>query len=235
VHMYHLYQGVLAMQMKKPSSIKGLILSTIALFSLLLSGNAAHAAMVAYSFDGTVGSVSGALRSTLPAGSSMVGTFSYDTVPSGTTGRYMDAVQSLSFTIGGYSVALVPMGETNVIRITDSPSGDLWRLRTSVTGDPVGMGEFKPVDFRLDLADEDGLAITGKALNNPPSLGDLTSTHWRLVFEDMDGKTVRVQGVLNSLTAVPLPAAVILFGAGLISLVGLGAGGLRNLRRPHQA
>jgi hypothetical protein len=29
---------------------------------------------------------------------------------------------------------------------------------------------------------------------------------------------------------VPLPAAVLLFGAGLISLVGLGVGGLRNLR-----
>jgi len=30
---------------------------------------------------------------------------------------------------------------------------------------------------------------------------------------------------------VPLPAVAILFGAGLIALVGLGAGGLRNLRR----
>ena len=222
------------MKIKKQLSIKGFFLPAIALCSLLISGNAAHAALVTYSFDGTVGSVSGALRSTFPVGSSLMsGTFSYDTVPSGTTGRYMDAVKSLSFTIGGYEVNFDPMGDTNVIRITDSSSGDLWRLRTSVTGDPVGMGEFKPVDFRLNLADEDGVAITGKALNNPPSLGDLTSTHWRLVFEDMDGKTVRVQGVLNSLTAVPLPAAVILFGAGLISLVGLGAGGLRNFRWPQ--
>jgi hypothetical protein len=224
------------MQIMKQLSIKGLFLPAIALCSLLLSGNAAHAALVTYSFQGTVGSVSGALRSTLPAGSSMLGTFSYNTVPSGTTGRYMDAVQSLSFTIGGNSVALDPMGDTNIIRITDSSSGDLWRLRTSVTGDPgdpIGAGVFKPVDFRLDLANEDGDAFTGKALNNPPSLDSLTSTHWRLVFENMDGKTVRVQGVLNSLTAVPLPAAVILFGAGLISLVGLGAGGLRNFRWPQ--
>ena len=219
------------MQIMKQMSIKVLFLPAIALCSRLLSGNAAYAALVTYSFEGTVGSVSGALKSTLPAGSSMLGTFSYNTVPSGTTGRYMDAVQTLSFTIEGQSVSLDTMGDTNIIRITDSPSGDLWRLRTSVTGDSIG--EFKPVDFRLDLADEDGVAITGKALNNPPSLGDLTSTHWRLVFENMDGKTVRVQGVLNSLTAVPLPAAVILFGAGLISLVGLGAGGLRNLRGPQ--
>lgn len=219
------------MQIMKQLSIKGPFLPAIALCSLLLSGNAAHAALVAYSFQGTVGSVSGALRSTLPAGSSMLGTFSYNTVPSGTTGRYMDAVQSLSFTIGGYSVALDPMGDTNIIRITDSSSGDLWRLRTSVAG--ASIGGFAPEHFRLELADEDGAAITGTALSNPPSLGDLTSTHWRLVFENMDGKSVRIQGALSSLTAVPLPAAVILFGAGLISLVGLGAGGLRNFRWPQ--
>jgi hypothetical protein len=86
-------------------------------------------------------------------------------------------------------------------------------------------------EFRLDLEDEDGNAITGTGLQNPPSLGDLSSTQWRLVFENSNGRAVRLQGVLNSLTVVPLPAAVLLFGAGLISLVGLGAGGLRNLRR----
>jgi hypothetical protein len=130
---------------------------------------------------------------------------------------------------GGYEVKLDPAGDMNVIRIVDNPSGDLWRLRTSVMADDT-IGVFTPVDFRLDLEDEDGLAISGTGLQNPPSLGDLTSTQWRLVFEDAGGRTVRVQGVLNSLTAVPLPAAVLLFGAGLISLVGLGAGGLRNLR-----
>jgi heme A synthase len=37
-----------------------------------------------------------------------------------------------------------------------------------------------------------------------------------------------VSGVLTALTAVPLPAAVILFGAGLVALVGLGAGSWRQ-------
>ena len=220
------------MQTIKQLSIKGLFLPAMALCSLLLSGNAAHAAMVNYSFTGSVSDVSGALKSTLPLTSSMHGTFEYasDTMPSG-TGRYMGAVQNLSLTIGTRSFMLEDMGDTNVIRITDSSSGDLWRLRTSVAGDPIGA--FTPVDFRLNLADEDGLAITGTTLSNPPSLGDLTSTHWRLVFENMDGRTVRIQGALTSLIATPLPAAVILFGAGLISLVGLGAGGLRNLRWPQ--
>ena len=53
------------------------------------------------------------------------------------------------------------------------------------------------------------------------------------IVQFKDGNLVRVQGALNSLTVVPLPAAVLLFGAGLISLVGLGAGGLRNLRWPQ--
>jgi hypothetical protein len=140
----------------------------------------------------------------------------------------MGAIQGFSLNVGGYTVNFDPAGDVNLVRITDNPSGDLWRFRTSVTGPDIG--GYKPAEFRLDLEDEDGLAINGTSLQDPPSLGSLTSTHWRLVFEDANGRMVRIQGILNTLTAVPLPAAVLLFGAGLISLVGLGAGGLRNLR-----
>jgi hypothetical protein len=91
-------------------------------------------------------------------------------------------------------------------------------------------GGYQPAEFHLDLEDEDGLAINGTSLQDPPSLGSLTSTQWPLVLEDANGRMVRIQVVLSSLPAVPLPAAVLLFGAGLISLVGLGAKGLRNLR-----
>jgi len=222
------------MQMIKKLFGKGLALPAIALCSLVLPVNAAQAALVQYSFTGTVGSVSGALRSDMPMGSMMTGKFTFDNDrPVSVQGRYSDAVQSLSLTFGDYEVNLDPAGDMNVIRIVDSPSGDLWRLRTSVMGPEIenGIRQYSPTEFRLDLEDEDGLAITGRELQDPPSLGALTSTQWRLVFEDdATGRMVRVQGVLNSMTAVPLPAAVLLFGAGLISLVGLGAGGLRNLR-----
>ena len=112
------------MQMMKQLSIKGPFLPAIALCSLLLSGNVAHAALVNYSFTGSVSNVSGALKSMIPLTSSMSGTFQYDnaTLPSG-TGRYLGAVQNLSLTIGTYSVNLDPLGSTNVIRITDNPSG----------------------------------------------------------------------------------------------------------------
>jgi hypothetical protein len=234
VRMYHLYKESDVMQKNKQSSIKGLFLPAIALCSLFVTGNVAQAALVSYSFTGGISSVSGALKSTLPLSSTMSGTFQFnDATPSSGTGRYLGSVQNLSLKIGSYTVNLDPAGSTNVIRITDSPSGDLWRLRASVVGNAIR--GFDPTEFRLDLSDEDGGAITGTALKRPPSLGDLTSTHWRLVFENADGRTVRIQGMLNSLTAVPLPAAVFLFGAGLISLVGLGAGGLRNLRHTQRA
>lgn len=217
------------MQMIKRWLSKGFMLPAAAVCSLLIPCTVVQAALVQYSFTGTVGGANGALRSELPVGSAMTGTFSFEnTTPSTGTGRYVGALQSFSLDIGSYSVNFDPSGDLNLIRITDNPSGDLWRLRTSVTGDSIG--QYSPTEFRLDLEDEDGLAITGTGLQNPPSLGDLTSTQWRLVFEDAGGRMVRVQGVLSSLTAVPLPAAVLLFGAGLISLVGLGAGGLRNLR-----
>jgi hypothetical protein len=106
--------------------------------------------------------------------------------------------------------------------------GDRWKLESAATGSQVN--GFAPSSFDLRLDREGGGLFANTNLQNPPSLNALTATRWRLVFEDSDGNLVNVRGALNSLTAVPLPAAVLLFGAGLISLVGLGAGGLRNLR-----
>ncbi|MBH0201197.1 MAG: hypothetical protein HP496_02565 [Nitrospira sp.] len=231
------------MQTMKQWFSRGFVLPAAAVCALLVPCTTVQAALVNYSFTGTVGDVSKALKSTMPSGSSMWGTFSFDnetpSTPPG-SGRYMGAIQSFSLNFGSYSVSLDPTGDTNAIRIVDSSSGDLWRLKTSVTGNSIESVEgintrhYVPAEFRMDLEDEDGEAITGTSpLQNPPSLGDLSSNRWRLVFEDENsGRTVRVQGLFNSvsLTAVPLPAAVLLFGAGLISLVGLGAGGLRNLR-----
>ena len=90
-----------------------------------------------------------------------------------------------------------------------------------------------PKLFDIRLLDGTATAFNSQYPTTVPSLSSFASTNlWRLVFTPGGGV---VQGKLTSftLTAVPLPAAVILFGAGLISLVGLGAGGLRNLRWPQ--
>jgi hypothetical protein len=141
-------------------------------------------------------------------------------------------VKAMTVGIGGYTSSFAP--GANAITISQNANlgggliGDRWKLVTGAMGLPVN--GYTPLSFDLQLDREGGGLFTNTNLQNPPSVASLTANRWRLIFDNSDGNLVRVQGAVNSLTAVPIPAAVLLFGAGLISLVGLGAGGLRNLR-----
>jgi len=223
------------MQIMKQLSIKGLFLPAIALCSILFSGNAAHAALVTYSFTGGVSNLNGALLPTVNLMSPVSGTFQFDNATGGVGGNYPGAVTNISLNIGAYTSSFAPGANAvtvfNQIDLGGGIIGDRWRLVTGATGDPIN--GYSPFRFDLHLDQEGGSAFSNVDLQSPPSFGSLTGSRWRLIFENADGNLVRVQGALNSLTAVPLPAAVLLFGAGLISLVGLGAGGLRNLRWPQ--
>jgi hypothetical protein len=224
------------MEIMKQKSTKVLFLPAIALCSLLVSGNAAQAALVTYSFTGGVSTISGALLSpTMNLTSPVAGSFQFDNATAGVGGNYPGAVTAMTVAIGSYTSSFA-LG-ANAITISQNTSlggglmGDRWKLVTAAMGLPTN--DYTPLRFDLQLDREGGGLFSNTDLQNPPSLSSLTATRWRLMFENSDGNVVTVRGALNSLTAVPLPAAVILFGAGLISLVGLGAGGLRNLRR-HQ-
>jgi len=224
------------MQIMKQVSIKGLFLPAIALGSLLIFGNAAQAALVTYSFTGGVSNLNGALLPTVNMGSPVSGTFQFDNATGGVGGNYQGAVTNLSLNIGGYTSSFDALGANTVtvfnqIDLGGSIIGDRWRLLTGATGVPIN--GYSPYQFDLHVDQEGGAAFSNVDLQSPPSFNTLTGSRWRLMFENADGNLVRVQGGLSSLTAVPLPAAVLLFGAGLISLVGLGAGGLRNLRWPQ--
>lgn len=71
--------------------------------------------------------------------------------------------------------------------------------------------------------------FTGDALPNPvPSLSSFSNNRFHLFFSGFQP----VDGTLTAMTAVPLPTAMILFGVGLVALIGLGTGGLRNVRTP---
>ena len=237
VRMYHLYKETDVMQKNKQSTIKGLFLPAIALCSLVLTGNVAQAALVTYSFTGGVSNISGALLSpTMNLTSPVSGSFQFDNATAGTSnlhvGNYAGAVTGMNLSIGGYSSSLTP-GANAITLFNNVGFGDRWKLVTEMTG--LSANGYTPISFDLHLDHDGGGAFNNTALQNPPSLNSLTATRWRLIFENVEGHLVTVRGTLNSLTAVPLPAAVFLFGAGLISLVGLGAGGLRNLRGTQQA
>lgn len=117
-------------------------------------------------------------------------------------------------------------GVVNIVREAGigGPSGS---LNVSLNG--VDLGGL-PSLFDIQLFGS-GDIFASDALPNPaPSLSSFVFNQFRSIDS---GTPVQDYGVLTSLTAVPLPAAMLLFGAGLISLVGLGTGGLRNLRGPR--
>lgn len=218
------------MQSMKQLSIKGFMLPAIALCSLLLIGKTADAASITYSFTGSVTNANAPLLGTMNSTSPVSGTFQFDN-SAGVGGNYPGRVTGLTLNIGGYTATYTP-GANAVsifkgIDLGDGFIGDRWQLVTAATGGSVN--GYSPFRFDLNLDREGGL-FANTNMQDPPSLSSLTGNRWRLIFENASGNMVRVQGALTSLTAVPLPAAVILFGAGLVSLVGLGAGGLRNLK-----
>ncbi|ULA63021.1 MAG: conserved exported protein of unknown function [Nitrospira sp.] len=222
------------MQKNKQSSIKGFFLPAIALCSLFVTGNVAQAALVSYSFTGGVSSVDNPLLSSaMNVTSPLTGSFQFDNGTSGIGGNYPGAVKAMSITIGGYNSSFAP--GANAVTISQNSSlgsglfGDRWKLVTAATGNQVN--GYTPLGFDLQLDRAGGGLFSNTNLQSPPSLNTLTATRWRLIFENAEGKTMTVIGSIHSLTAVPLPAAMLLFGAGLVSLVGLGAGGVRNLRR----
>ena len=225
------------MKTTKQLSIKGLFLPAIALWFLLLSGTAAHADSVTYLFEGAVGEVTGVLFPTLNSGQTMKGniTFDLDAAPLFPgTGFYLDSpITGFNLHIGTFTA--MGQGPNGIILANSSPGGiDNITAFVSMSGDTIN--GTSPTGFDVSLTDPTRNLLSGVNLGNwengpsePPSLDSIASNKWRLTF----GNGNYVLGSLTSLTAVPLPAAVILFGAGLISLVGLGAGGLRNLRWPQ--
>ena len=231
------------METKKRLSIKGLFLPAIALCSLLVVAGPTEASPVTFSFTGSVSEVSGVLFPAIGSGS-ISGDITFESgalpvVPG--TGVYLNtAVTGLNLHIGSYSASYI-LGSNGVV-ITNSPlmgGIDNFTAFTTVTGDPINLTS--PSSFLMSFTDPSGKAFGDVNLPNaldllnntsPPGLSSFASNQWRLIFgNENDGNIVK--GSFGTLIATPLPTSAILFGVGLIALVGLGAGGLRNLRRPQ--
>lgn len=203
------------------------------LCALALAPSHTDAAPITFNFGGSVSNVQGSVFTSGGSGTSgfgsslpLSGKFTFNsTTPDvlssdPTWGLYVNPIQSLTVNVGTYTAMFSP--GSSVLQVIKNPgAGDSFLLTvTGLSGGTVN-NQF-PTLFELELINPAGNAFaTDQLPTAPPSLSSFSANQWRLVF---NGVGNRVQGALTSL--VPLPAAVWLFGAGLIALVGLGSRGL---------
>ena len=177
-----------------------------------------------FNFTGDVTSVHPSVNSTFNTSQTLTGFYTFETDsadsnPRNNIGRYNGAITNLNVTVGSYTATLGNSG-SNFIEIRNRAS-ERYLVQAPIIGPMVG--ELSPLRFRIELLNGSDVFSSDALTTTPPGLNFFAVDRFRLVFEDGNGNA-RVRGILTSLTAVPLPAAVILFGAGLIALVGLGAG-----------
>ena len=203
------------------------------LCALLMAPDRSQAASISFNFSGSVGEVFGGVftphgfghdgfSTGLPvSASASFNTLSTDTRPSPTIGLYNNPIQDFAVSVGTH-VAFFAPGSSSISITNRAPGAgnDVYQLNVNgLFGDKVN--GYSPSNFLLELTDPSGTAFSSDSLQGPPSLSSFARSEFRMLFGSVNR---RVQGALTSL--VPLPAAVWLFGAGLIALVGLGSRGL---------
>ncbi|MBI5316171.1 MAG: hypothetical protein HZB34_09385 [Nitrospirae bacterium] len=126
-------------------------------------------------------------------------------------------------TYNGTYVASLGSGDNKiVVKNPDNFNYESYQVKGAFSGDPVT--GHNPESFALELAHPGSNQFDNVSLpTTPPTISGFAVKEFRLVFAHSaspDRHTVVV--TLETLTAVPLPPAVILFGAGLVALIGLG-------------
>jgi hypothetical protein len=122
-------------------------------------------------------------------------------------------IQGFNVNIGGYTATMATSGTVTIKDVTGGHDQFLLRVNQ-----PNGLSVGPHTVFSNN-------ALT----STPPSLSAFTDlNNWRLTFVPDSGRALF--GTLVSFTAAPLPAAVVLSGAGLVALAGLGAGEWRQRR-----
>ena len=197
----------------------------------------AAAGSVIFSFSGDVNNVDSALMSKFNTSNSMTGTMTVNdtdlTPPANAIGTYN--ITSFDLHIGTYHIQMADA--LHQVVIEKDSSLDHFQVEqlgnfTAGTGSPI-VNFLAPREFEINLR---GSNIPTSLFANdslpsvlpPPSIAAFDNRHtWRLEFGPV-GNSAAVSGAMTALAAVPLPPAVILFGAGLVALIGLGA---RNWQR----
>ena len=227
--------------MSKVKQIKGFRTAVLAVgaFSLLMVAKPGEAANVPFNFSGSVAEVQGGVFTSGGSGTNgfgsslpVSGSFTFnsatpDVLPGDPMwGLYPNPIQNMTVKVGNYTATFSP--GSSVMQVINNPGlGDTFKLTLNgFTSSPATVNGLTPTTFEMELVNPNGSVFANDHLpTTPPSLSSFASNQWRLVFSGVGN---RVQGALTSL--VPLPAAVWLFGAGLIALVGLGSRGLSSRR-----
>jgi hypothetical protein len=197
----------------------------------------ATAMTIQYSFTGTVNQVTPRLSSTFstsPSSSAMSGLMTVNTTDtntlSGILGSY--TITNFSLNIEGYTAT---MGTSGNVEIRNGrPGNDQFNVTMNAPNGPV-VSSLAPRIFEIQLRGPNSIFTSDALPASTPSITAFTNRNlWRLVFGAGNNRTV--SGVMTAMTAVavvPLPPAVILFGAALVALVSLGAGNWKQRKTPR--
>ena len=195
----------------------------------LLSGGltVGTAAPATFTFVGEVSLVDTGLSPTFNAGQTLSGSYTFQPAPPTSYGNYNGAITGFSGILESFSAVLNTTPPNFIAVRNDLPTGDYYRVSVPLSSVPSVRGPTS-LQFLMELIDPSAGMLTNTDLPTaPPSLNSFATKGWPLVFGDASG-TAQISGVLTSLPTVPLPTVVFLFGAGLIALVGLGAGSWRQ-------
>jgi hypothetical protein len=194
-----------------------------------------------HSDDSTFG---GPFVSPFSQGAVLQGTFGFDVNSvnqlqglSSTTGAYANPITSLTFTLGANSYNdTTPSSPNNSILVMNNVGfgvsiKDQYQMERGISGTSAGSG-YNPLDFKIDIIGDangaDRLFNNTSLPTTPPGFDSIGNVNpgvfptFRVTFYNGTDRLI-VSGDLSKMTAAPLPPAVILFGAGLVALIGLGA------------
>jgi hypothetical protein len=198
--------------------MRRLVLRSIGALAALLIIGGAQAAPITFLFEGTVDytSFSNGTPDEFGIGDTFSMLVEFDSTEpdrNADTRRGFYDWTSLTFTVGTYSGSA-----TGEIYIEDDylSGRDMYNLIALSLSAPDVLG-LTPGYMSFDMRDNTGTVFSDDSLPlSPPDLGDFNSISMSLKFNNFDfSANGDVELTLNSITAVPVPAAVWLFGSAL--------------------